>query len=292
MVVFEGAGMRYGGRGSEWALKPSDLVFRETEHTVILGPNGAGKSTLLRLLLKLAQPTVGRISWSTALGTEIGFVPERPALLPELTVSEALSLWSARRPALDRGEVVELLQLTNLANRRMRTLSKGETQRVSLALGIVAGTRLLVLDEPFEGLDPLVRPVIRAGLLRRCREKRGGTVIATTHRLEEVGDPFQRVLVVHEGAALKDMTLPELTALFQAKLLVLPGTASREDVLRARRSAPPHNGVKAVRAIYRSEPAILVGPFPSGLDSEGNSPQVDLESLIQLWILPDLEGEP
>jgi ABC-2 type transport system ATP-binding protein len=176
--------------------------------TGLLGPNGAGKSTLLHLLSGLLAPSAGtvRIAGRPAVGDpsvyrEIGLVPEREAVPPYLTGHEFALLnaelqgVSDARAAADRA--MATVELTDAADRPMRTYSKGMRQRAKLAAALVHEPRILLLDEPFNGLDPRQR-LHMITLLRRMAGE-GRVILFSSHILEEVERLADAVLVVYAG---------------------------------------------------------------------------------------------
>lgn len=289
MISLVNVEKRYGFRGRVQAIKSFSLELDRHRPTVLLGPNGAGKSTLIRLILGLTRPTAGEVRWEGGRRPAVGYAPEHATLFPRATVAEAIRLWSGSRAAEERLRWLSALQLEAILGRGMGRLSKGEAQRVSLALAFVSGAGVVVLDEPFEGLDPLIRPVIRAAIASALRAQTAPTLLASTHRLEEVREPFERVLVLQHGHLIRDLTMQELDALRQGRIMVLQHSLPTEEI---RRTVGPAgvNGVRAVRGFYRDEPVVLVGPYlPASAPRSGDA--VDLESLLQLWLNPNLLEE-
>jgi heme exporter protein A len=195
--------------GHQRALDALDLRVPWDQRLAVLGPNGAGKSTLLRLLATLARPTAGHIAigglplpeQATAIRRNIGFVGHQTFLYDELTVAENLVFYGRlyRVPDLAR-RVSLLLDRVGLASRageRVRTLSRGLQQRVTLARAVMHDPPILLWDEPDTGLD-----VTGDDLLRRLFVDENGrprTVILTTHQLERALALADRVVVLQHG---------------------------------------------------------------------------------------------
>ena len=176
--------------------------------TGLLGPNGAGKSTLLGMISGLLRPSAGRV---TLLGeaawqhphiyARVGLVPEREAVPAYLTGREfavlAARLHSLPDPSEAAARAIATVDLEDAADRPMGTYSKGMRQRAKIATALVHEPPVLLLDEPFNGMDPRQRLHMMA-LLRRLAEA-GRTILFSSHILEEVERLAERVLVVYAG---------------------------------------------------------------------------------------------
>ena len=196
-----------------WTVQPG-------EHWVILGANGSGKTSLLKVLTGLMSPTAGQIrvdgqrygatDWRQVRRT-IGLVSSAlqmhvPAneLALETVISgryDQLDLWAPVTAADRRAARDELraLGIGKLANRPWAYLSQGERQRVLIARALVARPRLLILDEPCAGLDPVARVDFLAGVERLARSPRAPTLVFVTHHVEEIMPAFTHVLILAEG---------------------------------------------------------------------------------------------
>ena len=186
------------------------LAVGEGEIFGFVGPNGAGKTTTIKVLMGLIRATSGR---ATILGCDvaqtdfrrhIGFLPENPYFYTFLTAREILHFYARLSgvPAAERGGRVESLLdwvgLTQAADTRLRTYSKGMLQRVGVAQALVHDPKVIFLDEPMSGLDPLGRKEIRDIILRLRDE--GKTVFMNTHILSDVEMICDRVAIIVEGA--------------------------------------------------------------------------------------------
>jgi ABC-2 type transport system ATP-binding protein len=176
--------------------------------TGLLGPNGAGKSTLLHMLAGLLAPSSGavRIAGRSAFGDpsvyrDVGLVPEREAVPGYLTGYEFARLNAQLQGLADPGaaadKAIATVELTDAAHRPIRTYSKGMRQRAKLAGALVHEPRILLLDEPFNGMDPRQR-LHMMGLLREMAEA-GRAILFSSHILEEVERLADAVLVVYAG---------------------------------------------------------------------------------------------
>ena len=190
-------------------LRGLDLELRPGEALALVGPNGAGKTTLLRLLAGLMRPTAGEIhvlghplkGRSEAVRRAIGLLSHQSLLYDDLTLRENLVL-AARLYALDQpGRVADAaLEATGLGERASelpRRLSRGLLQRVAVARALLHSPSILLLDEPFSGLDAGAAERLRTDL--RSRLDLGAAVVVVTHQLDEVWSLCSQVAVLSEG---------------------------------------------------------------------------------------------
>lgn len=208
-------------RGRVHALRGIEMHVRPGEIFGLLGPNGAGKSTLVKILMTVIRPSACR---GTLLGQPIGHKPtlQRVGYLPEhsrfaeyLTGAQVLDHYGAlsrvtraqrRRRA---AELMELVGMTEWANRRVRSYSKGMKQRVGLAQALINEPDLVLLDEPTDGLDPVGRRDVRAVLVEL--KSRGKTVFLNSHLLSELEMVCDRVAILVQGVVATQGTIDELT---------------------------------------------------------------------------------
>ena len=218
-VAVDGVVKRYG---DVTALEGVSLSVEPGEVHGLLGPNGAGKSTLMRVLLGLVEPDAGRVQifgrdvgGADELPTRLavaGFV-DRPRFWPFLTARRTLEVL-ARADGLDDApgadEVLARVGLDEVADRRVRGWSTGMLQRLAVAAALLRRPRLLVLDEPTEGLDPLGTAALLA-LLEALRAD-GVAVLLSSHDMVEVDRLCDTVTVVHRGRVVRDAPLADLRA--------------------------------------------------------------------------------
>lgn len=200
-LAIETRDLRYAtGRGDN-AFRIANLAMHVPRGAVygFLGPNGSGKTTSIRLVLGLLRADAGSI---TVLGEEMpgnyasvlsrtGYVPERPHLYPTLTVTEAIALHRVFYPAWDQKWADDLLGQFFLApDRRISALSKGESGKLQILLALSQKPELLVLDEPTDGLDPVVRRDILAAVLNYVTDEKATVLISShlVHELERICD--------------------------------------------------------------------------------------------------------
>jgi heme exporter protein A len=202
------------------ALKRLDLDIRTGETVAILGPNGAGKTTLLRLLATLLRPSGGSLKLFDKLlndggaqaRRQIGFLSHSSFLYPDLTPIENLEFYAAAFHVADaRERVREALNEVGLLgwrNRPVATLSRGMEQRCALARALLHRPSLLLLDEPFSGLDVDSAAMLSA-ILRREREH-GTTILMSTHELPRALEACRRGIVLARGELRWDGSLVDV----------------------------------------------------------------------------------
>jgi ABC-2 type transport system ATP-binding protein len=233
------------------AVRDLSLEVREGEVYGLLGPNGSGKSTTLKMLLGLVTPTSGTAevfghdSRAFAARSDVGFLPENPYFYKFLTGAETLRFYGklcGLRGAKLSARVEELLALVGLEdarNRRVGSYSKGMLQRIGLAQAIIQDPRLVVLDEPTAGVDPVGSRQIRDLIL--ALKARGMTVLLTSHLLEQVQEVCDRVGIMARGRLMREGDLDALVSVgSQTQFLVEnapPSLAAEIEALVAKSGA-------------------------------------------------------
>lgn len=209
------------GRGGVYAVKGVSLQIPQGGVYGLIGPNGSGKSTIMKALVGLLSPDAGHCrvfgkpATAAANRREIGFLPENPYFYKFLTGEETVRFYgklcglSGKALRERTAELLELVGLTEAAQRRVGGYSKGMLQRVGLAQALVQQPRLLVLDEPTAGVDPIGSRTIRDIILELKR--RGMTVFLCSHLLEQVQEICDRVGILYQGCLIAEGTMDELT---------------------------------------------------------------------------------
>lgn len=206
-------------RGETTALHDVNLVVHTGDIVGILGPNGAGKTTMLESIQGYLRPDAGTVRVFGAdptvathtLASRWGVMPQSSGLPMGLTVKESIQLFrDLHGSPASVAEVMEMTDLAALANRRWRSLSGGEQQRLSLAIALCGGTDLLMLDEPtaavdVEGRDRILDLIVELG-------RAGSTILLTTHRFEDVERLASRVVMIDRGRIVADAPIDELTS--------------------------------------------------------------------------------
>jgi len=213
------------------ALLPLHLTVEDGEIFGFLGPNGAGKTTTLKMLMGLVFPTSGtaRIlgkEWTDPeVKAQIGFLPEQPYFYDYLTAHELLDYYGQLSgvPAKDRKtrveEVLQRVGLNDIKGMPLRKFSKGMLQRAGIAQAILHNPRLVFLDEPMSGLDPLGRREVRDLILQLQQE--GKTVFFSTHILSDAEALCDRVAIINKGELRGVGAVEELTKSVLGKVEVI-----------------------------------------------------------------------
>jgi len=209
----------------QWLLAVDDLSFSAEPGEVLgfLGPNGAGKTTTMRMIAGFITPTSGSasicghdvLSAPLAAKAALGYLPEGAPTYGEMTVHGFLDFiadlrsleGTHRKSRLDY--VIGRLQLEPVLEQTIETLSKGFKRRVGLAQAIVHDPKVLILDEPTDGLDPVQKHEVRALIKEIAREK---TIVISTHILEEVDAVCTRAIIIARGRLVADDTPAGLSA--------------------------------------------------------------------------------
>ena len=208
MLTVSGLTKRYGDvialNGATFTVPPGRIVG-------FLGPNWAGKTTTMRCIFGLADPDAGQISWdghpvTHADRLRFGYMPEERGLYPKMRIKDQLTYFGTLsglpRPdaALATDRWLEVFGLTDRATARLDELSHGNQQRVQLATALVHGPELLVLDEPFAGLDPLGVDAMAKMLAEEAAA--GVGIVFSSHQLDLVEDVCEDVVIIDHGAVV------------------------------------------------------------------------------------------
>jgi len=205
--------------GSVQALRGVDLEIGAGELFGLLGPNGAGKSTLVKIACGLVRPSGGAVTicghpaGSPSAQAALGYLAELFRFPDWCTADELLGLHQALTGSAggraERAELLDLVELGHVPDRRVGAMSKGMQQRLGLAQALIGDPRMLLLDEPTSALDPSGRRTVRA-LLERLRD-RGVSVLLNSHLLSEVELVCDRVAIIDGGAVVAAGTPAELS---------------------------------------------------------------------------------
>ena len=218
------------------ALRPLNLTVEEGEVFGFLGPNGAGKTTTLKLLMGLVFPTggsariLGKDISDSAIKAQIGFLPEQPYFYDYLTAKELLEYYAqlsgvqAKERVRKIETMLERVGLKDAARVQLRKFSKGMLQRVGLAQAILHDPKVVFLDEPMSGLDPMGRREVR-DLIEELKQQ-GKTVFFSTHILSDAEALCDRVAVIHQGELRGVGRVADLTSSVASKVeMIWSGSA-------------------------------------------------------------------
>jgi len=216
--------------GDKRAVDNLSFTVRDGEVYGFLGGNGAGKTTSLRMVLDIIRPTAGRIEiLGRAPGrensAELGFLPEERGLYRTMTALDTITYFGrlkgmSKSDARREGRaLLERFGLADSANTRVEKLSKGMAQKVQLATAVVNAPRLLILDEPFSGLDPVNQGLLEAEIQRLAGQ--GATIVFSTHVMQHAERLCDRLLLLAQGRKVFEGTQDEARATLPARLSVL-----------------------------------------------------------------------
>lgn len=223
-IATRSLGKKYGDR---FALEGLDLEVAEGEFFCFLGPNGAGKTTTIKILTGLVRPTTGTAAIHgrdvarepLAAKALMGYVPDHPHLYDKLTGREMLRFVAGlyQLPDADfatlSAELLETFELTHKADQLVESYSHGMRQKLSFACCFLHRPRVVVVDEPWVGLDPKNIRSVKDFLKRKTRE--GITVFMSTHSLSIAEEVADRVGIIHRGRLRQVGTVAEIKALAQ-----------------------------------------------------------------------------
>ncbi len=238
------------------AVKNVSLQIKQGEVYGLIGPNGSGKSTTMKALLGLVEPTsgtcsiFGKNSRKTDSRNDVGFLPENPYFYKHLSGAETIrfygKLCGMRGKSLEDkvNELLDLVGLTSAKDRRLGGYSKGMLQRIGLAQAIVQDPKLIILDEPTAGVDPIGSREIR-DLVFKLREQ-GKTVFLCSHLLEQVQEVCDHVGIIFEGQLVKEGRLEDLIAVEDQTEFILEG-ASEELLAQMEQLIASHSSAKLLR---------------------------------------------
>jgi ABC-2 type transport system ATP-binding protein len=209
-----------------------DLTLTVPEGCIygFIGPNGSGKTTTLRMIMHILLPDHGEIevlgSRDTAAARDrVSYLPEERGLYKKMTVRRLLRYYGRlkglRLADIDRGaeEWMTRMDLPGLLDRQIETLSKGMSQKVQFAAAVISNPAVLILDEPFSGLDPVNAQVVKDAVLEMRR--RGATVVFSTHDMGTAEKMCDRIFMIFRGRKVLDGTLQEIQAQYGADTIRL-----------------------------------------------------------------------
>lgn len=227
MIALDGVTKSYDG-GKTYPVRDVCLTVPAGELLVLLGGSGCGKTTTLKMINRLVEPTAGRVRIAgrdvrtldpVELRRGIGCVFQGAALFPHLTVADNVAVvprllgWPPARTAARVDELLELVRLppAEYRHRPPAHLSGGQQQRVGFARALAAGSKVMLLDEPFGALDPVTRDELREEF-QTLRRRLGLTAVMVTHDMTEALLTADRIAVMHGGRVLRAGTPRELLA--------------------------------------------------------------------------------
>lgn len=203
--------------GTQTAVDQLDLTVPRGSIYGFIGPNGSGKTTTLRMILRIFQPDAGRVcvlgqDAGRAADSRVGYLPEERGLYKRMKVYDICAYYARLRglyncrPAIEQW--LERLGATSWAGKRIDALSKGMAQKISFITAVVTGPELLILDEPFSGLDPVNLEILRDAVIS-LREA-GTTVIFSTHDMDMAERLCDQIFMIFQGQKVLDGSVEEI----------------------------------------------------------------------------------
>ena len=243
-IVLEGLNKSFGAKQ---AVRDLDLTVPAGALYGVIGPNGAGKTTTLRMILSILFPDSGKVEvlgHGSALQAKdrIGYLPEERGVYRKMQVGaflEHMAILKGLRGADARRRVTEWLeriQLPAVAKKRCEELSKGMQQKVQFIAAVVHRPELLILDEPFSGLDPVNRRLLKQ--LIQDEHRRGATVLFSTHVMPQAEEMCEHIVMIHDGRKMLDDPLAAIRARQKPRALQFEPLDADADVAAALREMP------------------------------------------------------
>src|SRR5574344_652093 len=220
-----------------------DLSFTVEEGEIfgLLGVNGAGKTTTFRMIMGLLEPSSGEITLDGKkidynITDTIGFLTEERSLLTKLTVKEQALFYGALKGMSDE-DILERLkyllkkfEIEDYLNRKIKELSKGNQQKIQFITAIINKPKLLILDEPFAGLDPFNVEMFKQEIVEMAKE--GSMIIFSSHRMEHVEMFCKKLVVLLKGKSVLSGELSKIKEKYRKKNIIVKGTFDKEKVLK------------------------------------------------------------
>lgn len=221
--------------GKDTAVDHLSLEIPENEMFGFLGGNGAGKTTTFRMILGLLDRTEGEITWNgESVGYDkshlIGYLPEERGLYPKLKVRDQL-IYLAKLRGMDKKAALkalegwlERLKVPEYMDKKVEELSKGNQQKIQFISAVIHQPELLILDEPFSGLDPINVEMLKEAVVDL--KEQGTSIVFSSHRMEHVEELCESLCILHKGKDVVQGRLREIKRSFGKKNLIIHGDIS------------------------------------------------------------------
>ncbi|HEY2420374.1 MAG TPA: ABC transporter ATP-binding protein [Neobacillus sp.] len=216
--------------GKFTAVEDLSLVIPEKEMFGFLGANGAGKTTTFRMILGLLDPSGGEITWDGhqidySTSHLVGYLPEERGLYPKLKVRDQI-VYLARLRGMEKNEALtelkswlERFKIPEYENKKVEELSKGNQQKIQFIAAVIHKPKLLILDEPFSGLDPVNVELLKESVI--AMKENGATIVFSSHRMEHVEEMCEHLCILQKGSPVVYGSLKEIKRTFGKKNLVI-----------------------------------------------------------------------
>lgn len=210
--------------GDNKAVDDISFVVENGKMYGLVGRNGAGKSTTFRMILGIIEPTEGIVLYNgkkidSKVSDKIGYLPEEGSLIPEYTVLELCEYYGAlklMKSSEVREKIIYWLEEFNVLeflNKKVKDLSKGNKQKIQFIVSVLHNPDLIILDEPFSGLDPISVEEIKRAVIKLRNE--GKTIIFSSHRMDHVAELCESVIIMDKGKTILQGNIKELEANYE-----------------------------------------------------------------------------
>ena len=223
------------------ALDHFNLQVKEGEIFGLLGVNGAGKTTTFRMIMGLLEPTKGEITLNGKpidynVTDTIGFLTEERSLLTKLTVKEQALFYGALKSMTEDqilkrlDELLERFEIMDYKDKKIKELSKGNQQKVQFIMAILNDPKLLILDEPFSGLDPFNVELFKREIIDMS--KRGSMIIFSSHRMEHVELFCKKIVIILRGTPVLEGYLSDIKRDYRKKNILIKGEITKKELMK------------------------------------------------------------
>jgi ABC-2 type transport system ATP-binding protein len=261
----------------------------------MLGPNGSGKTTTMRMILDIIKPDSGRISvlggaLTDAAKDRIGYLPEERGLYRSVRLLEMM-VYLGTLKGLSNAEaqkrslaLLERLELTEHMKKKVSELSKGMQQKIQFAVTVLHDPDLIIIDEPFSGLDP-VNTLVLKDLLLEFRDK-GGTIVMSTHQMWQVEEMCNRLLMIHKGQQKLYGAVDDIRKQYAQNAVIVEGTGNWSALPGVAKIEPTENGRKGAMLYLQpnSTPEQLLAALVAAPDTHIERFELAVPSLNDIFI--------
>ena len=222
-------------------LAVDDLSFTVADGEIfgLLGENGAGKTTTFRIIMGLLEPNAGEVfldgeKIDYTKTDRIGFVTEERSLLTKLTVKEQIEFYGTlkglNKEQIDKllDEWLEKFEIAGYKNRKIKELSKGNQQKVQFISAVIHNPKLLILDEPFTGLDPINVKLLKDAVIEL--KNKGCSIIFSSHQMEYIEDFCEKLIILVKGKPILNGNLQEIKESYAKKNILIKGDINIEEI--------------------------------------------------------------
>lgn len=225
--------------GTNLAVDHLSFTVDDGEIFGLLGSNGAGKTTTFRMIMGLLDATSGKITLDGkkidySVTDKIGFVTEERSLLTKMTVKEQI-IYYGRLKGLSEKEILKRLddwlerfQIKEYKNRKIKELSKGNQQKIQFIAAVINEPKLLILDEPFTGLDPINVKLLKEAIY--SLQKKGCSIIFSSHQMEHIEQFCEKLVILVKGKAVLEGYLKDIKESYQKKNIFIRGDVTAKEL--------------------------------------------------------------